>query len=157
MRNNLSVLNHRLLQIIYVAWAALDWVLKPSKGNAKTSACITALVQLLHRLLMSRSPNLGMTQACCLGVPILLRLLAGSTSHDPNSCDLVTLVLNTLDAKPDMDIAYKDDRLWAALQQLLTVICKLRLGGSHMSRSACCVRYHFQVSQTLIWLLVPSC
>ena len=42
-----------------------------------------------------------------------------------NSCELVTVVLGILNAKPDMDIAYKDDRLWVALQQLLTAAHKL--------------------------------
>lgn len=82
-----------LLQIIY---AALDWIQKPSKGNAQKSACIAALVELL---LPSRSAKLDMTQACCLGVPTLLHLLADSTYQDTNSRELVTVILDIMKAE----------------------------------------------------------
>ena len=65
-----------------------------------------------------------MTHACCLGVPILLRFLCSSSTHDSNSCELVKVVVDILRANPRLDIAYKDDRLWSALHQLLTVTCK---------------------------------
>lgn len=114
-----------LLQNIYVAWPAFDWVLKPSKGNADPPDCITAMVQLLHHLLICKPAELDMTQACCLGVPILLRYLTSSSIHDRHSCELVKVVLDILAADPGMVIAYKDDQLWSALHQLLTVACKL--------------------------------
>ncbi|KAL3154766.1 hypothetical protein ABBQ38_011312 [Trebouxia sp. C0009 RCD-2024] len=109
------------LQIIYVAWAALNWVLKPSKGKADSSDCITAVVELLHHLLVCKPAEMDMTQACCLGVPILLRFLSSSSIHDRHSCELVKRVLDILAANPSMVIAYKDDRLWSALDQLMTV------------------------------------
>lgn len=116
-----------LLQIIYVAWAALNWVLKPSKGKADSSDCITAVVELLHHLLVCKPAEMDMTQACCLGVPILLRFLSSSSIHDRHSCELVKRVLDILAANPSMVIAYKDDRLWSALDQLMTVACKFML------------------------------
>ncbi|KAL3144359.1 hypothetical protein ABBQ32_004114 [Trebouxia sp. C0010 RCD-2024] len=65
--------------------------------------CITAMVQLLHHLLICKPAELDMTQACCLGVPILLRYLTSSSIHDRHSCELVKVVLDILAADPVFD------------------------------------------------------
>ena len=53
-------------------------VLKLSKDNAETSACLTASVDLLLHLPTPRSANLDLAQARCLRIPIRLQLFGGS-------------------------------------------------------------------------------
>ena len=95
-------------------------VLKLSKDNAETSACLTASVDLLLHLPTPRSANLDLAQARCLRIPTRLQLLADGTYCDIKSCELATVVLDVIKVEPMMDIVYKDGRLWASLQQLLT-------------------------------------
>lgn len=108
-----------MLQVIYAAWAGLDWTLKHNQGTALPLNTIRARVRLLHKLLSSRSAHLDMTQACALGVPILMDLLAGSLTYNTDLDELATAVLDILADAPDMVLDPGDDRLWKTLQRLL--------------------------------------
>lgn len=63
-----------------------------------------------HPALVS-PPKLGKSQACSLGTPTLLPLLAGRTSDDAHTHRLLKTTLEILAEAPDMDITTEDERL----------------------------------------------
>lgn len=58
--------------------------------------------------------------AACAYPPDCSSLADHGTYCDIKSCELATVVLDVIKVEPMMDIVYKDGRLWASLQQLLT-------------------------------------
>lgn len=57
--------------------------------DESSSNGITALVQLLHKLLAAAPANLDLAEGFSLGVPILLRFLAGSAEPYIDTEELV--------------------------------------------------------------------
>ena len=113
--------------------------------DESSSDGITDLVQLLHKLLAAAPANLDLAEGLSLGVPILLRFLAGSAEPYKDIEELVTKVRDILNSAPEMDIiadddqlaakkllwaerlpmcriSHETDRLWSAMEKLLQAI-----------------------------------
>ncbi len=115
------------LQVSHTAWAALAWIMDHNCGHA-TLRCAKAVLALLHKLLASHleSMRVDISDTFCLGLPVLMRCMAGPTAENVLVQVLLKLLLDRFVVNPELYVNTADDRLWKAMHNLLITMGEKR-------------------------------